>query len=68
MTNDPQLNRGFQGRFFQALMAGNELEAKRTINLALDQKIDIRSIYIEIISKSQSAIGDLWLAGELGIA
>ncbi|GIT17071.1 MAG: hypothetical protein CM1200mP38_7280 [Dehalococcoidia bacterium] len=49
-------------------MAGNELEAKRTINLALDQKIDIRSIYIEIISKSQSAIGDLWLAGELGIA
>ena len=68
MINDSQLNRDFQEQFFQALLTGNELEAKRTINLALDQKIDIRSIYIEIISKSQSAIGDLWLAGELGIA
>ena len=68
MINDSQLNRDFQEQFFQALLTGNELEAKRTINLALDQKIDIRSIYIEIISKSQSAIGDLWFSGKLGIA
>ena len=68
MINDSQLNRDFQEQFFQALLTGNELEAKRTINLALDQKIDIRSIYIKIISKSQSAIGDLWFSGKLGIA
>jgi methanogenic corrinoid protein MtbC1 len=67
MVNDSKLNMVFQEQFLQALMSGNELEARRTINLALDQKIDIRSIYIGIISKSQNAIGDLWISGELGI-
>lgn len=57
-----------RSRYLNAILSGNRSDAVKIIFSSLKRGIDIYKIYIDIISESQSIIGEMWHKGIINIA
>ncbi|MCF8369495.1 MAG: cobalamin-dependent protein [Bacteroidales bacterium] len=51
-----------------ALLAGNKSMASSIIMSAVEDKIPVKEIYLEIFQKSQYEVGRLWLSNQISVA
>jgi methanogenic corrinoid protein MtbC1/DNA-binding XRE family transcriptional regulator len=55
-------------RYEGALLAGDAAGAGRALDEALNLGIGLQAAYMDIVARTQVAIGDRWLAGDIGVA
>lgn len=55
-------------RYTAALMAGDQDEAARVADDALDRGMDLAAIYLGVLGPAIAAVGDAWVRGDLNIA
>jgi methanogenic corrinoid protein MtbC1 len=66
LTPDDDLHR-LALQYLEALLAGDRERAEKTIFAAVDDGLELRSLYEGVLQPAQVELGRLWHAGEIGV-